>query len=59
MTYICSLQSTGCKSTVVVLIDVICFQRPSEIEKRVFDDSSANLIKYGRITLFTNCEPYK
>ena len=50
MTYIRTLRSTGCKATVVVLIDDICFQRLSASEKRVLDECSVNLIKYGRIT---------
>lgn len=51
MTYIRTLRSTGCKATVVVLIDDKCYHKLSNSEKKVLDSCGVNLIKYGDINL--------
>lgn len=50
MTYVRTLRSTGCKATVIVLIDDKCYNRLSNRERQVLDECGINLINYGDIT---------
>lgn len=50
MTYIRTLRSTGCKATVIVLIDDKCYAKLSKNERQVLDGCGVNLIIYGDIT---------